>query len=327
MQTFSFLVASKNNASFIKRCLDSLLAIRQSDDEILIADESADQTRTILQPSFSQGLIRYVEQDKPGILEARRALLSAATKDYVFFVDADDCVRPDDFVAARKVVEQNPADILFHTSKIVDAEDQVKKDIIPFTGQAPRVLSDAEVRSLFFRGDTINNLWCKFVRRSAFSSLDWTSLAKVRLGEDRAISLQLIKQKLTSFNIPLPVYSYRELPQSASSKPHPGDIDDFLFLLQDSFSYLQASGEDSLQEAFLKTMVPYYINNAIVYAYLLSQKKSDFESFRKQILSSPTYLYAKKKKSLHFAGFKQKLEYFCFVNDWFSLPKKTQKKS
>ena len=326
MKTFSFLVASKNNSSYIKQCLDSLIAIRQESDEILIADESTDQTKEILKPYFERGLISYIRQDKPGILEARRSLVVSAKKDYVFFVDADDFVKPEEFKKAREIVENTSADLFFHNSDSVDSNGNFRRELVPFSGQLTKPLSLQEVRLVFFQGDTINNLWCKFIRRSALASMDWTSPARIRLGEDRAISLSLAKKDLQCVYLPISTYCYRELPQSASSKPHPGDIDDFLFLLQDSFSYLKETGQTKLLETFSKTMIPYYINNAIVYAYILSKDKRTFQLYREKILASPSLIYSQKNKILHFQGTKEKLEYLSFINDLFYLPKMMKKK-
>lgn len=94
----SFIIPVYNAEGYITQCLNSLLAqdIPAEDYEILcINDGSRDGSLTILR-DFEEKYANIIVIDKEngGVTTARNTGLAAAKGDYIWFVDADDLVKP-----------------------------------------------------------------------------------------------------------------------------------------------------------------------------------------------------------------------------------------
>ena len=97
----SFIVAMYNVATYIEQCARSLFAQTEKDLEfIFVADASPDNCTEIVRRVMGEypervpqvKIVRH-EQNKK-IIETRRDGLSAATGEYVTFIDGDDYVEP-----------------------------------------------------------------------------------------------------------------------------------------------------------------------------------------------------------------------------------------
>jgi glycosyltransferase involved in cell wall biosynthesis len=83
-----------NAEAFVREAVDSVLAQRHPDTELVVVDDgSSDGSRALL--SAYGPAIRLIEQDHGGAYRARNAGLAAATGEFVAFLDADDYWHPD----------------------------------------------------------------------------------------------------------------------------------------------------------------------------------------------------------------------------------------
>lgn len=93
----SIIIPVYNTAPFLAMCLESCLqqnVVLNADYEIVcVNDGSTDDSRTILQEYKLRG-VKVLEQENQGVSAARNHGLRAATGDYVWFVDSDDCIAP-----------------------------------------------------------------------------------------------------------------------------------------------------------------------------------------------------------------------------------------
>ena len=95
--TLSVVLPAYNVASYLERCLDSLLARAPEEglELIVVDDGSPDECGVIAERrSAADPRIRVLRQANAGCPAARNAGLAAATGDYVGFVDPDDEVEP-----------------------------------------------------------------------------------------------------------------------------------------------------------------------------------------------------------------------------------------
>lgn len=93
----SIIIPVYNGQDSIKRCLDSVLALRmpsRSLEVIVVDDCSTDQTPSVLQEYADRheeiGFVRLPVNKKPG--GARNAGIEKATGEYIMFLDSDDTV-------------------------------------------------------------------------------------------------------------------------------------------------------------------------------------------------------------------------------------------
>ena len=94
----SFIIPCYNMEKYLRLCIDSLLGQNISANEfeiICINDVSSDDTLSILrQYENLNSNIVVLDQKNAGVCAARNAGLDRATGDYIWYIDADDCILP-----------------------------------------------------------------------------------------------------------------------------------------------------------------------------------------------------------------------------------------
>lgn len=98
-KTASIIVITRNEASYIGGCLDSLLRQTYANIEVIVVDsQSTDATPDIIREFLRRDRrVRHVVSCVLGFASARNKGLSLASGEYVFFTDAD-CLVQDDWV-------------------------------------------------------------------------------------------------------------------------------------------------------------------------------------------------------------------------------------
>ncbi|CAI6082817.1 glycosyltransferase [Cohnella sp. JJ-181] len=109
----SIIVPVYNVASYLPRCLDSLIGQTLSDIEIILVDDgSTDRSAEILSRyAGMDGRIKVIRQANQGQGGARNAGLDVAAGTYVGFVDADDWAEPGMFETLYQRALETGADL------------------------------------------------------------------------------------------------------------------------------------------------------------------------------------------------------------------------
>ena len=92
---FSFIIPVYNTEKqFLIECLESVLAIKSCDYEILLIDNNSqnEETLDILKKYAKNELVRFYVCKEKGVSNARNVGLNEAKGKYVIFVDSDDVV-------------------------------------------------------------------------------------------------------------------------------------------------------------------------------------------------------------------------------------------
>ena len=95
-QRISVIVPAYNNAPWIGRCLDSLLAQTYENIEIIAVDDgSLDNTYAIMCAyAEKDSRVKVIHQENAGVTAARLRGVEEATGEWIGFVDGDDMVEP-----------------------------------------------------------------------------------------------------------------------------------------------------------------------------------------------------------------------------------------
>ena len=111
---FSIIVPAYNSASFINKCIDSILGQTCRDFELILVDDgSCDNTLEICQSYAKNDFrVKVIHKDNGGHTSARNEGLKYAEGQYVLFVDSDDWL-------AKQTLEMCKSEILYHNSDIV----------------------------------------------------------------------------------------------------------------------------------------------------------------------------------------------------------------
>lgn len=126
---FSFVVPVFNAKTFIRKCLDSILAQSFKDFEIVIIDDgSTDGTSEILDEyAAKNNWINVYHFANAGVSIARRRGIILANGEYIIFVDSDDTVNPDLLKNLSKaIIDYDHPDLLRIQANLVN--DSPSKD-------------------------------------------------------------------------------------------------------------------------------------------------------------------------------------------------------
>ena len=118
----SIIVPIYNVASYLRKCVDSLLAQDISDYEIILVDDgSTDNSGAIadelvdafrLSPLASRLEMRVIHQSNSGLSEARNTGTREAKGQYILFVDSDDYLQPNTLGTLLEQAERDNLDVL-----------------------------------------------------------------------------------------------------------------------------------------------------------------------------------------------------------------------
>ena len=118
----SIIVPIYNVATYLRKCVDSLLAQDISDYEIILVDDgSTDDSGVIadeilkairLSPLASRLDMRVIHQENAGLSVARNSGIMVAQGDYILFVDSDDYLQPNVLGKLLAQIECDNLDVL-----------------------------------------------------------------------------------------------------------------------------------------------------------------------------------------------------------------------
>lgn len=110
--SFSVIVPVYNKGKYLKSCIDSILSQKNADLEILaINDGSTDDSLAILR-AYEDARLKIIDVKNGGVSAARNLGINHSTKDYIAFVDGDDCLGSSYLSNFAKAIEKSGADII-----------------------------------------------------------------------------------------------------------------------------------------------------------------------------------------------------------------------
>lgn len=116
----SFIIANYNYERFIGEAIDSALAVRWPDVEVIVVDDgSTDQSRRVI-ASYGDRIVT-VFQANAGQRNATNAGFSKASGDWIIFLDADDLIAPAIAEELARVITPRTSKVQFQMLRIDDA--------------------------------------------------------------------------------------------------------------------------------------------------------------------------------------------------------------
>jgi len=230
---FSILVPVYNSEPYLKECLDSVLRQSEQDFElVLVNDGSVDAGGMLCDRcrALNPGKVKVLHQPNKGLISARRAGVAAAAGDYCIFLDADDTLEPDALAVVRETVEREHADlVIFNYYNRYEPEfttavaEPVFADGAVFRGEEEKKPVYAEMIASW----RLNNLCTKAIRSSLVKEDDtpYEEYAFNPHTEDLLQSLYPVTHAQTIVYRSVPLYNYRRIQQSISTRVLPGRID------------------------------------------------------------------------------------------------------
>lgn len=184
---YSVIIPIFNAEKTLKRCLDSLVAERYPNMELILVNDGSKDSSLIICQDYAERFenVRVIDKENGGVSTARNAGLDAAQGQYILFVDSDDYV-PDNFFSILDATE--PSDLV-RFSYCVDAgnskrtvqhtpvEAEGREQIIPLVIDA--ICSKA-----------LNPPWAKLYRRDIIEKYHIRFPVGASVAEDRVFNIK-----------------------------------------------------------------------------------------------------------------------------------------
>lgn len=216
---FSVIVPVYNVEKYLCECIDSILAQKYMDFELVLVDDgSTDTSGTICDKyALNDSRIKVIHKENGGLISARRAGLHIAAGQYICFVDADDMIACDLLQKIYAVISKFSSDII--TFKWMNIDSSGK----PLHEEAP-VFPEGEVgKEVYFQkmlsSASLNSLCKKICRRTLFDAdKDYSCFYSIRNGEDLLQTIPLVYRARSFYYLVQPLYLYRSNPDSITHR-------------------------------------------------------------------------------------------------------------
>lgn len=170
---FSVIVPVYNVADYLPRCMDSLLAQKCEDWEVILVDDGAtDGKCPALCDDYAARypeLVRVIHQENGGLGAARNTGIAAARGEYILCLDSDDTIAENTLQRLSEEIDRCPADMYIFSFRYVTetgeerpAEPRGSKvdGTITTLEETPELLLDPPMA------------WCRLCRRSLYAEND-----------------------------------------------------------------------------------------------------------------------------------------------------------
>lgn len=209
-QTISVIVPVYNTAPYLEVCVKSILCQTYPHLELLLVDDgSTDESPALCERLAAQdGRIRVLHKPNGGLSDARNFGMGHARGSLFAFADSDDALHPQMLDLLIRAMEQTGASLamgLFNEVTDLPEEHPVYD---------PRTLPICRKgREEIFRSITVEYVvaWNKLYRRELFEDIRYPV---GRLHEDEFVAHRLLWKAEQVARVDLPLYDYRQRPQS-----------------------------------------------------------------------------------------------------------------
>lgn len=207
----SLLVPIYNVASYVDRCVGSLVNQTYSNLEILLVDDGSTDGSGALCDEWAKkdSRIHVVHKENGGLSDARNAGIKRAAGAYLAFIDGDDYIAPEYCEKLYQTLAAHDTDISL-CNICYEWADGRRKDYEPPHGTREGVCTDKEVLQVLHGvGDlTLCVAWNKLYKRIIFTGNPPLFFPKGRYYEDEFLNYKLLNRASRIAVIPDALYFY-----------------------------------------------------------------------------------------------------------------------
>lgn len=209
----SVIVPVYKAEAFLAQCVESMLAQRARDFELLLIDDGSPDGCPALCDAYAarDHRVRVIHKPNGGVSAARNTGLDAAAGAFVVFIDSDDWAEPDYLERLLALREETAEDVLVMTDYQPFAPDgEEHRDFpSPFTARLDGPEADPQAfRDLIF-GFRLFPPYCKLYRRDVIEALGLRFDTSIRTAEDFDFNIRYLARMRAVRYEPAATYHYR----------------------------------------------------------------------------------------------------------------------
>ena len=267
----SVIMPMYNVSKVIKRAVESLYAQTLSGIELIFVDDcSKDDTLDTLKALLPQKegvqvkIVRHAENR--GVAVARNTGLEHATGEYIYYVDADDYIKPNTLDKLYSKAQESGADIVgcewFLT---FEKNERHMKQADVSTGN--------ELFIKMAHGVMRWNLWLFLVKRSLYETKGFRFIEGMNMGEDMMVMMKLALHANRVEMIHEPLYHYIQTNSSSLTKKFNAYRYQVTANVNAVEEYIKLQGRKDLNDALMQLKL------ALKLPLLISDKGKDYETW------------------------------------------------
>lgn len=244
----SVIVPCYNNAAYLGKCIDSILAQTYRNFEVIVVDDGSNDNPRAILANYSDARVRnIIELPHQGVSNARNKGIEQAEGQYIVFIDGDDYIERNHLESLHKDLHQVECAMVI--MEIVD-EDGYPIDI-------PDV--DFFCNHSIIESSSFNQLLSRELLSSPCNKIYQTDIIranniqfdrKVSYAEDLLFNLEYFKYINNVKLVPLPTYYYVKHNNSGTTRCH-NNIAYTLSQLTNAVATLLGNGIDNYSLKFL----------------------------------------------------------------------------
>ena len=278
-ELISVVVPAYNNAPWLPRCLDSLLAQTYEDLEIIVVnDGSSDNTGAVLDSYAARySCIKAIHKENGGVTSARLRGVAEATGHWIGFIDGDDEIEPRMYAHLLENAHAHNADISHCGHQILFPDGRIS--YVHNSGVVRVQDKMTGVRDLLDGGLVDSSLCTKLYRGELFEDLPEKMDSSIKNNEDYLMNYHLFSQAKTSVFEDFCPYHYILRSGSASYRQMNEHT------LFDPIRVRQSILENAPEELRKDARIALMRNMLFAYGQLALNADSCYDEFRKKARS------------------------------------------
>lgn len=278
-ERISVVVPAYNNAMWLPRSLDSLLAQTYENLEIIVVnDGSTDDTKAVLDEYAKKDhRIKVIHKDNGGVTSARLRGVAEASGDWIGFMDGDDVIEPRMYQRLLENAHSCDAHISHCGHQVHFPDGRVS--YVHNTGEILRQDHLAGLRDLLDGGKVESSLCTKLFRRELFDGLAGWMDPTVKNNEDYLMNYYLFSQADQAIFEDICPYYYILRQGSASYNVlHEHSIFDPIRVRQMILDHCEPEMKTDAKIALLRNLL-------FAYAQLAVKPEKQYDDFRRRVRS------------------------------------------
>lgn len=272
----SIIIPIYNSASYIDRCIQSILSQSNKDTEIILVNDGSTDNSLEICNSYAQRdqRIKVVSQPNTGVSAARNKGLSMAIGKYVMFVDSDDYMLPGMCEIMLQTIESKDADcVICGTTETwgglwAPKENEDYTDLTFFKKDFDRHLNT----------ELLSPPWNKIYKRELIRKGFDTS---VSFGEDLMFNLDYFKNcKKISFISAAPFYHEKANENSLVNRVYPSRLSEIEKVHSAVLDFYEGS-DQNISRKYIRDIIVYYRSVVQNNNFKRKEKRTFFEKWIK----------------------------------------------
>lgn len=222
MPKVSIIVPVYNSENYLARCIDSILAQKFADFElILVNDGSKDNSGKICnQYAQIDSRIIVIHKENGGVSSARNKGLEIANGEWISFVDSDDTI---DNSFYSSLIETNlDVDLIICGYKEINPTSNIINNIL-YNIPSEQIYNKAEILkhiiSSTFTNSNLTNSCCSKIYKNSIIKIYSLKFSNRKRGEDWLFNIEYLQLINTAIYYNQPLYNYHRNAMSAMARP------------------------------------------------------------------------------------------------------------